>query len=276
MNLLSGNPQETFILWLGFQRPEIRELLSRPRVLSGYIKDLHALMDEYHVPLDKRYIQFWDETQADQLQESIEWMKKIRALDPTFQFFDNTSSIPTAPQSIKDFSHLLGVLMPNWEQLFVAQPEEAKRAAALDIPHFGFYRCLMSRNNSGVNIYEYYRLMGWYLMQNGFDTLGFWTYNAGAGGDEWDGTTGSASGGTVVYQKDGQLFSSRRWELFREGLDDYKLMQAAFNDDGILDANKNSKLKYFCHQIINAPENLQEADTIRIELIQLAEKKISR
>src|SRR5690606_3789703 len=180
--------------------------------------------DQYHIARDKRYIQFWDEPQIDQVQESLEWMKKVRAVDDTFKFFSNTSYTPTDPALMRQFSQYVDRWIPNWDATS-KKADGWDRAEALRIPHFGFYRCLTSRNMPGVNIYEYYRLMSWKLMQNGYDSMGFWTYNSGlkVDADEWDGTTGSSSAGLVVYRKNDKLLTSRRWELFREGLEDYKL-----------------------------------------------------
>jgi len=270
MDLLKGNPQENFVVFLGFQRPEVKVLLSGPGVLKAYLKDLHALLDEYHVPIEKRYIEFWDEPSLAQVAESVPWMKKIRAIDASWQFFDDNSNPPLDKNLFDDYNRLIGKWMPNWDQFFLGRPEQAKKLEALKTSGFGFYRCLMTRNNRGVNIYEYYRLMSWYLMQHGFDSVGFWTYNHGAGENVWDGTTGSSSGGVVVYNKDGKLLTSRRWELFREGLEDYKLAQAAFGNKNILNAGKNPRLKNLCEQVIDHPDDYRQADAVREKLIDLA------
>lgn len=272
MELLKGHPDEIHILWLGFQRAEVRELLARPGVLKGYLKDMHALLDKYKIPLDKRYIQFWDEPRLGEIRESMEWMRKVRALDPTFKFYENGSVIPPGAQEWKEFIRLVDCWGPNWDQLYVAKPEDGKTIAAAGFRHLGFYRCLMSRNNRGVNIYEYYRLMSWRLMEQGFDNLAFWAYNVGSE-DAWDGTTGTSSGGIVVYQKDGKLLTSRRWELFREGLDDYKLAQAAFDTKGILDARKQAQLMEICNDVAAHPNEPRYADQMRLKLIGLAVKK---
>lgn len=276
MDLLKGDPNETFILWFGFQRPEVRELLSKPGVLKGYLNDLHSLIDEYHVPLDKRYISLWDEPRLDQVTEGIKWMKEIRALDPSWQFYDDNSYPPVDKSQLNEYANLIKLWLPNWDGFYQGHPQEAKQLEIRKNSELGFYRSLMSRNNCGVNIYEYYRLMSWNLMKNGLDAAGFWTYNAGAGEDVWDGTTGHASGGVVVYNKDGKLLTSRRWELFREGLEDYKLAQVAFGNDGVLDAKKNPALMAFCQQITDHPEEFGEANNVREKLIDLALKASAR
>jgi hypothetical protein len=276
MDLLKGNPNETFILWFGFQRPQVRELLSKPGVLKGYLKDLHSLMDEYHVPIDKRYISLWDEPRLDQVTEGIKWMQEIHALDPSWNFYDDNSYPPVDENQLREYASLVKLWLPNWDGFYQGHPQQVKQLEMLKTSGLGFYRCLMSRNNRGVNIYEYYQLMSWHLMQNGLDAMGFWTYNSGAGEDAWDGTTGKASGGVVVYNKDGKLFTSRRWELFREGIEAYKLAQMAFGDESVLDAKKNPALANLCQQITDHPEDFGEAGGVREKLIDLALKRSSR
>jgi hypothetical protein len=118
--------------------------------------------------------------------------------------------------------------------------------------------------------------MSWHLIQKGLGAMGFWTYNSGAGEDVWDGTTGKASGGVVVYNKDGKLLTSRRWELFREGIEDYKLAQMAFGNNGVLNAKNNPALANFCQQITDHPEDFDEAGDVREKLINLALKSSAR
>lgn len=271
LELLKGRPHESLVVWLGFQREPIRQALAKPGVLKGYLKDIRAVLDEFKVPMDKRYLMLWDEPHIVEFRESLEWMKKIRALDPTLKFYDDGSAIPNDDKELAEFVKLTDRWFPNWEQLYIARPEAARKIQAMNIPGLGFYRCLVSRNNRGVNIYEYYRLMGWYTMQHGFETLAFWVYNVGEE-DPWDGTKGSTSGAIVVYNKDGKLLTSRRWELFREGLDDYKLAQAAFGAKGIVDARKHPQLQQLCEAVAANPQDAAKADQMRGRLIDLAVK----
>jgi hypothetical protein len=269
MELLQGHPDEPFVVWLGFQRPAIREALKQPGVLEGYLKDLQAVLDEHKVPQDKRYIMLWDEPKLPELRETVEWFKKIQKLSPHFKLYDNGTAIPPDFKEFEEFVTVTDRWFPNWDQLFVSRPELAQKISAMNIPKTGYYRCLMSRNNWGVNIYEYYRLMGWYVMQHGFETFAFWVHNVGDS-TEWDGTTGTMSGGSMVYQKEGKLFTSRRWEMVREGFEDYKIAQAAVGSAGIVDARKHAELRQICEAVAAHTTDAAYADTMRVKLIQMA------
>lgn len=272
MKLLQGRPEENFIVWLGFHRPELSAMLEKPGVLEKYLEDLHSLLDQYGVGKERRYLSFWDEPDAFQTRETARWMSKIRKYDETFLFFDNSSHLPEGRDELDEYLGAVDFWLPNWEAFVKTEPEEMKRAYDHGVKRAGFYRCLMSRNNQGVNIYEYYRMFGWYLMQGGFDGMAFWVYNVGLE-DIWDGTLGSTSGGQVVYVKDGRLFSSRRWEMVREAIDDYRLAMAAIGKDGRLDLESHPELKVWSQEIISSPDQPGQADQMRERLIDTALQK---
>ncbi len=273
MDTLQIRPEEFVVVWLGFQKQQLRDTLRKPGVLEAYLKDLAALLDRHHVAPDKRYLMLWDEPKLPEMREEAEWMAKIREIDPSFLFYENGSALPPDEKELRAFGELTDCWFPNWDQLFVARPEDAARYERLTIKRRGFYRCLMSRNNRGVNIHEYYRLMPWHLMERGFDTLGFWVHNV-AQSDEWDGRKGSSSGGAIVYSKDGKLLSSRRWELFREGLEDYKTALAAFGEEKALDARSHPELLKLCRDVTTRPDEYATADAARRALIGIALQRV--
>ncbi len=268
MELLKGHPGESFIIWLGFQRPEMIAALEKPGILESYLRDLSARLDGFQIPPQRRYLMFWDEPKLPEVRQTMAWMRRVKALGLPFALYENSSVVMSDEQEMKAYTSLCDVWMANWDQLFASRPEAARLALRFRPAKMGFYRCLMSRNNRGVNLYEYYRLMGWYAMRHGFNQLAFWVHNVGAE-DPWDGTTGSSSGGMVIYRKDGQLYSSRRWELFRETLDDYRLVQAAFGPQ-TPDATRHERLRPLVDEVLDAPDDPRVADAVREKLINLA------
>lgn len=271
LELVKCRSGEDFVTWLGFERPEMRETLAKPGVLEGYLKDLRTLLDQHGVPLEKRYLYLWDEPKLPELREGMQWKRRIKQIDPSFKFVDNGSVVPEGKE-LQEFAELTERWLPNWEQLYLARPSDAQRLMALNKPELGFYRCLVSRKNRGVNVYEYYGLMGWYAMQYGLGTVGYWVHSAGEE-DPWDGTKGAVSGVFSVYRQDNKLLTSRRMELFREGLEDYKLAQAAFGVTGQLDARKIPQLKKMCEEVASRPNDLGYSDLVRRRLISMAEAK---
>lgn len=86
-----------------------------------------------------------------------------------------------------------------------------------------------------ANTLEHYRKIGWLGAKHDAKGIGFWCYAATAtyGSDEWDDYDGRGSDWTVVYgDTDGTLLTSKRWEGWREGVEDYTLIAMA-RDKGL-------------------------------------------
>lgn len=73
-----------------------------------------------------------------------------------------------------------------------------------------------------------YRLLAWWAWHFGASGVGFWSYSDTNGSSAWDDIDGSRPDWAVVYESDKGVVSSRRWEAFREGLEDHALL-SAFN-----------------------------------------------
>ncbi len=86
--------------------------------------------------------------------------------------------------------------------------------------------------------YEFYRLMAWRAFSNDATGIGFWNY-ANEGKDEKlnliaNRLTSPASSYSAIYDGPGrEIISSRRWEAFSLGIEDYsilKLMRRSLED----------------------------------------------
>lgn len=73
-----------------------------------------------------------------------------------------------------------------------------------------------------------YRLLAWWAWHYRASGIGFWSYSDTNGSSAWDDIDGPRPDWAVVYESDKGVVSSRRWEAFREGLEDYALL-TAFN-----------------------------------------------
>jgi hypothetical protein len=74
----------------------------------------------------------------------------------------------------------------------------------------------------------FYRAQGWNAFLLGLDGFGFWSYaDAGRSGSVWDDFDDVRPDLAVVYDGPNGILSSRRWEAWREGVQDYRLLMAA-------------------------------------------------
>lgn len=75
-----------------------------------------------------------------------------------------------------------------------------------------------------------YRLEAWKGFKGGASGIGFWAYaDAGRSGTSWNDFDGKRPDFSVVYEGEGGKapVSSKRWEAWREGVEDYELLELA-------------------------------------------------
>jgi hypothetical protein len=123
--------------------------------------------------------------------------------------------------------------------------------------------------------YTHYRLIAWKAFLKGYKGIGFWSYaDSGWGtnpGSAWDDFDGLRPDYTVIYEGDGEsVISSRRWEAWRMGIEDYELLVMYAKTKGNLAANILAK------SVLDAPNDTFKADQVRhkiLEELSSSEKK---
>lgn len=74
----------------------------------------------------------------------------------------------------------------------------------------------------------YYRNQAWKAFHAGATGIGFWAYaDTGGYGNAWDDFDGSRPDYAVIYDHESDIISSKRWEAWREGVEDYELLLQA-------------------------------------------------
>lgn len=114
--------------------------------------------------------------------------------------------------------------------------------------------------------YVYYRLMAWEAFINDYKGIGFWNYADERNGNKLNLVSdllpnfhGSYS---VIYNGPGkEIISSRRWEAFQLGIEDYSILKLYEKKVG------SDKSKMLAKKVLDDPKNLNNADSIRNEII---------
>lgn len=114
--------------------------------------------------------------------------------------------------------------------------------------------------------YSYYRLMAWKAFLKGYKGIGFWAYGDTGWGDAkssaWDDFDGNYPDFAVIYEGDGStIISSRRWEAWRMGIEDYELltMYAKIKSEGVA--------KALAEVVCDYPEDTSRADEVRRKIL---------
>jgi hypothetical protein len=119
-------------------------------------------------------------------------------------------------------------------------------------------------NSEALPSYSYYRLIAWEAFAYGLKGVGFWNYADATGKlelDEYDGA--NTINYSVVYHGPGkQILSSRRWEAFKLGIEDFELLKRYAQKNGMAQA------KQLAQSVINSPNDLDKADAVRSQILQ--------
>lgn len=74
----------------------------------------------------------------------------------------------------------------------------------------------------------FFRSIAWQAFQNGIAGIGFWAYaDTGPSGTAWNDLDGTRPDFSVIYEGANSIISSKRWEAWREGVEDYELLSQA-------------------------------------------------
>jgi hypothetical protein len=114
--------------------------------------------------------------------------------------------------------------------------------------------------------YAYYRLMSWKAYVNGYTGVGFWSYADAGSGDEagtaWDDFDGINPDYAVIYEGEGEeIISSRRWEAWRVGIEDYELLTMYAKTKG------EAVARDLAASVLNHPEDISKANEARRKIL---------
>jgi len=186
-------------------------------VLAQWLDHLEQLVHRLGVPDNNWMLVLADEaSEAALLRDEIPMAEAIKAINPRIKLTCNTSTVisdPTQRERMKVFD----ILQPNLVELkhnrylqdWIRQSGKETWA----------YQCVADMGTRVRNPYDYYRVQAWELLKYGLTGTGVWTYCAQA-------ATQDGYGYLLVYPDGHDIMHSRRYEMFREGLDDYRYVCA--------------------------------------------------
>jgi hypothetical protein len=85
-----------------------------------------------------------------------------------------------------------------------------------------------SRRGKKADPFREYRLQAWNAFKYRAIGIGFWAYaETGSSGTAWDDSDGNRPDYAVIYERGNGIVSRKRWEAWREGVEDYELLLQA-------------------------------------------------
>ena len=161
------------------------------------------------------YLYPYDEMLGKQVDDFVELASWARTAIPTIKFYATLGSL----ESERALPFLQIAQVPNDENMLNKFDSASAELWLYDT----------KGPAKSLSPYAYYRLMAWKAFLLGYTGVGFWAYaDAGWGdnpGTAWDDFDGEQADFAVIYEGEGDsIVSSRRWEAWRMGIEDYELL----------------------------------------------------
>ncbi len=198
------------------------------------------------------YLYPYDEVHANEIQDYKNFSTWVKSAIPGIKLYATL----TNKESINNILPLVDI----------AQIQSNNSFSDLPLHHCEIWVYSVENSSRSLSPYSYYRLMAWNAFANNITGIGFWNY-ADEGADDqlnlitnpWINPLNSYS---VIYDgPDKEIISSRRWEAFRFGIEDYSIMELYAKKYGI------DKAKSLANQVLANPTDLNKADSIREQML---------
>ncbi len=148
----------------------------------------------------------------------------IKSVDPAIRLYADPTSGKSGRTTIDDLQRLNN-LVDIWQPNLIFLREHAHTFFPQLNKPWWLYGNPHSPAKLGSPLHQY-RFLAWWGWMFGASGVGFWSYSDTNGSSAWNDLDGKYPDWAVVYEADNRIVSSRRWEAFREGLEDYSLLSA--------------------------------------------------
>jgi hypothetical protein len=236
LDLFKGKGQILlFVAWGAGSRPRPEWMFTRTglneekkfEILKSWLFQLNHYMKKRGFSYNDWAIYPVDEVHGkklDFLMKVVPWIKKA---NPKIRIYANPSLSRTGYAThcqLKELEPLIDI----WQPSSAYATTKGKRFfSKLTAPWWVYDNPKSPVKQSSP--FEDYRKLSWEAWDMGSSGVGFWAYSDTKGSSAWDDLDGTKPDWAVVYEGESKLVSSRRWEAFREGIEDYRLLTTAEN-----------------------------------------------
>lgn len=217
-----------------------------------WFEELTKVTAKIGIPKENLYFYPYDEMDGKHIEEFIAFAIWVRTEIPEIRLYatiNNKSALQTLPYldvaQVVNRDYLLGDIRTTGTEIWLYDASGPAKS---------------------LSPYSYYRMMSWKAFLKGYTGVGFWAYADAGGGDNpgtaWDDFDGAYPDYAVIYEGDnGTIISSRRWEAWRMGIEDYELltMYAKAKGDGAAKALAKS--------VLDNPQDTSKADEVRRKIL---------
>ncbi len=180
-----------------------------------WLRALKAYLESLGIGTDQWYLLVYDEAfHQDGKKGSLGCAKLTYQVDPTIQYFMDTWT--GGPEELKPWRKVTNT---TWCPDYGIYNQASWNLIKAENRPTWMYFCHYQQR--GLSPHSFYRVRGWLAWIRKLDGVAFWapTVAAGSMWDDLDGPHGDAC--VILEGADGEPVNTRRWEGYREGIEDY-------------------------------------------------------
>ncbi|MGD1041790.1 MAG: hypothetical protein ABR913_01865 [Sedimentisphaerales bacterium] len=261
----------TYLFFLAFNNTSVRDMFGSFMSIewqtnfTQWLKNLTAYLKNRGIDYAGFAIYPYDETLGD---DFLKVAKLIKAIDPKIRIFANNMGSGTA--ELNSFKNLIDIWCPAVETC-QEHPDWLKYLQKFGKPIWTYSGLAPAK---AISPSEFYRMLPWLAFKRKQAGAGFWVYTDQGQTNPWDELMKPMGYYGVIYSSTGSpvptsgenIIPSRRWEAWREGVEDYQYLyeaQVRINRLKTSDTKRASEMqKTLDNQINNVLSNPQ--DTARV------------
>ncbi len=213
------------------------------KVWINHLKELGLTYEDFAV-------QAWDEVNSEEAKLIAKAGALYRKIDSEIKWvMDGSWTL----ESVKIMDPFIDLWIPHIDHILDSDDmkEVMSYLRASKEPIWG-YTCAI--NMPGLDPLTYYRLKPWLAYYLKLDGVAFWAYNSWRG-DSWDAddyySSDKYSDNGVVYKGPHGPITSRRWEAYKDGLEDYLYIYNLNKWLYLLPENEKEKYKLILTEIVD-------------------------
>jgi hypothetical protein len=214
---------------------------ARERLLA-WVGKISAYLAAQGLPPDRWALYPVDEPNHHSLQLVKVVAEAVKQWNPSIRVYADPSIHASSPIDISDLRDL-ETLVDYWQPNLLAVRGHLGDFFKGLQKEWWIYSNPKSPAKLGSPLHDY-RMLAWWAWQYGANGVGFWSYSDTGASSAWVDIDGRRPDWAVVYESEQGIISSRRWEAFREGLEDYALLAAHSKDQIQKALGETNSLKF--------------------------------
>jgi hypothetical protein len=263
---------DRFLFFLHFNEPRLRTLKGAApfmtqewkALFTRWIEDWTKHLLAMGISHERFYFYPVDEPRnAEEEQVLFETAQLLKVIDPHLQTY--TTHTGTAPI---DNSRLMSVI--DVFQVLVNQLSGPLAKAAISSKRELWSYSAGGGGKDGDPI-GFYRSQAWKAFKAGATGIGFWAYaDTGGKGSAWNDLDGSRPDYAVIYDDDADIITSKRWEAWREGVEDYELLRQAKKK--LRGRDEEREFARLLDSVVNNPLDFPTLLSVRHWMLEMASR----